>query len=132
MYRLVFDALNSYDRDKWNHEVKKLLSRIPGAGYLKVSRNVYAGSGKRQVDLMAVLKIEGTEGGGIFSRAVKNISVSFRDGTTLPVFAQSFGRTVLSPEFLEKISLKEGETELGIYEKGDEALLEEDLRICNA
>ncbi|MBO4360277.1 MAG: hypothetical protein J5822_05310, partial [Eubacteriaceae bacterium] len=117
-----------YDTEKWHREVGRfLLSATPGS-YVRVASNTYDSGSRRAVRPVSVVRVTEAESKGIFSRRVSNITVKFPDGTVSKVFTTLFGQTIVSAEFLTRCCLKEAELELGIYEKTDALLLEEDLR----
>ena len=128
MYRLIFDKLNRYEKDKWNREVTHFIMRADPGCYVRVSSNTYDSGARRAVRPVSVVKVTGVEAKGFLFKRPSNLTVRFPDGSVSRVFTTLFGQIIVSAEFLSRIGLKEPELELGIYERTDALILEEDLR----
>ncbi|MBQ1465843.1 MAG: hypothetical protein IIZ17_04090 [Eubacteriaceae bacterium] len=127
MYRLIFDKLNRYEKDKWNREVTRFILKADPGCYIRVSSNTYDSGSRRAVRPVSVVKVIGVEEKGLLFKRPMNITVKFPDGSVSKVFTTLFGQIIVSAEFLTRVRLKEAQLELAVYERTDALLLEEDL-----
>lgn len=126
MYKVIYDKLNRYEKDKWNKAAEELLAKAGEGGYLRVARNTYD-EGRKEEFRFAVKIVEVAKKKGLFAKGNENIFVEFRTGEKTPVFETKFAQIFVAEAFLQAAGLPENELELGIYEAEDMAQLKAEL-----
>lgn len=126
MYKIIYDKLNRYEKDKWNKAAEELLDRASVGGYLRVARNRYD-EGRKEDFCFAAKIVDVQKKAGLFAKGNENITVELRNGEKTPVFEKRFAQIFVTEAFLNACGIPENELELGIYEEADIAQLRQEL-----